>query len=144
MPHHSFGSVRLSVASVVCLLLCYLAATAGCVQKPPGMPKIAPTTGVVTMDGQPLANASVVFMTETGGKATFGRTDATGRYEIRYIGTHMGAAVGPNVVKITTMRDGSSPSQWKDPIPAKYNVDSELRVDVQAVRNTFNFDLTTR
>lgn len=156
MSHRSCGQVAstftsafMSVgtparSSAVCLLLCCLTAIVGCSVKPPGMPTVAPTSGVVTMDGQPLANVSIVFMTEKGGKVAFGGTDASGRYELRYSGKYMGGPVGTNIVRITTILDEPPPPNWKDPIPKKYNESSELRADVKAGPNTFNFDLTSK
>ena len=96
------------------------------------------------MDGQPLANASIVFMTEKGGQVAFGGTDAEGRYEMRYSGKAKGAATGANVVRVTTILDTPPPPNWRDPIPARYHEKSELKADVTAGENVFNFDLTSK
>jgi len=139
-----FRSALRSVARLACPLVVCLAVMAGCSQKPPGMPDVAPTSGVVTMDGQPLGGVGIVFMTEKGGQVAFGGTDATGRYEMRYTGKYKGAVIGTNVVKISTPTEQAPPPNWKDPIPAKYNEKSELKADVKAGENTFNFDLTSK
>ncbi len=47
------------------------------------VPKLAPVHGVVTMDGKPLANATVRFIPESG-RPSVGVTDEQGRYELNY------------------------------------------------------------
>ena len=62
---------------------------------------LAPVSGVVTMDGQPLENAIVIFSPEKGNPSS-GKTDANGYYELVYVGDSQGAIVGLHKVRITT------------------------------------------
>jgi hypothetical protein len=130
-------------ARVALALCCGVAVSAGCAQKPKGMPDLAPVTGTVTMDGQPLARVSISFTSDTG-QLSFGGTDETGKYELRYTGPYKGATVGPNEVRITTPTDNPVGPEWKDPIPAKYNKKTELKADVKPGPNTFDFDLKSK
>lgn len=131
---------RLLPGTVVCCLSC-LSLVAGCNPPPKGLPDLAPVTGVVTLGGAPVANATVVFTSEQGDQVAFGPTDGSGKYELTYSGKYKGAAIGANRVAIRTNTDGPPAPNWKDPIPAKYNVKSELKADVQKGPNTIDFTL---
>ncbi len=99
-------------------------------------PDIGEVTGVVTLDGQPLPNASIAFV-QTGFRPSVGETDSEGRYELLYIRDIKGAAVGTHLVKIKLFgRRGK-------PLPRRYNVKSELTRDVAPGQNEINFDLTS-
>lgn len=58
-------------------------------------------SGVVTVDGNPITDAIVVFSPEKGNPST-GRTDASGNYELSYLGDAMGAIIGNHKVSIKT------------------------------------------
>lgn len=112
----------------------------GCSSQSSGLPAVAPVTGTVTMDGKPLASATVVFESQ-GGHVAFGNTDATGRYEIVAAGRQRGAIIGPNKVRISSQTDAPPGPGWRDPIPARYNAATELSAEVVAGDNTFDFPL---
>lgn len=131
------------VSALPAAVLCGVVAVTGCNPKPKGMPDLAPVTGTVTLDGQPLSTATISFSTPDG-QVSVGGLDGNGRYEMRYSGPYKGAAVGPNTVSIKTRTDHPVGPNWKDPIPAKYNTKSELNVDVKPGPNTFDFELTTK
>ena len=133
------GGAGDTVRAWVVVLAAMVMALEGCAAKPKDQPDLAPATGAVTLDGQPLAGVVVVFTSESGRSAT-GATDAAGRYEIAYGGTR-GAVLGPNTVSISTRLDHPPAPDWKDPIPEKYNQKSELKVDVAKGTNTFDFSL---
>ena len=101
-------------------------------------PEVAPVTGVVTLDGRPLAFADVTFQAE-GKSPGVGRTDKDGRYELMYKRGVVGAPIGPNRVSITT----SSELVRNPPrIPARYNTESELTREILAGEdNVFDFEL---
>ncbi len=110
---------------------------AGCSK--PG-PELAPVTGRITLDGEPLEKADILFQPDGSKPPSSGRADAAGRYELAYKRGIMGGSVGPNTVRITI-----SPDVVPNPpnIPARYNTDSELTREVKSGPNEFNFDLTT-
>ncbi|MCA9014736.1 MAG: carboxypeptidase regulatory-like domain-containing protein [Planctomycetaceae bacterium] len=60
-------------------------------------------SGVVTMDGQPLANAIVIFAPENGNPSS-GKTDSKGFYELVYLGNNKGAIIGQHKVRISTAK----------------------------------------
>jgi hypothetical protein len=126
------------------LLIVGLAA-GGCGPNRAGVPPLAPVTGTVTLDGRPLPGVGVVF-TAGSGQSSFGKTDAEGRYELRFVRGLKGAVIGPSRVWF----DGKSGLErppgpnFKDPIPSKYGPDGDLRAEVVAGRNVIDFDLESR
>jgi len=114
---------------------------AGCSGPETDLPDLAPVSGTVTMGGKPLSKVAVQFESATGHGAS-GVTDETGRYELFFAGNVKGAPLGPSTVRITTVLDFPTPPDYKDPVPAKYNESSELKVTVQAGENKHDFDLS--
>ncbi len=100
-------------------------------------PDLGQVKGKITLDGAPLADASVSFMPEKV-RASGATTDSSGNYELIYIRDETGAAIGKHKVVVTKLVDE------KETIPAKYNTESELSADVKAGSNEFNFDLTSK
>lgn len=69
----------------------------------------APVSGVVRLDGQPLADAKLIFEPiadgdgNTGGSPSYGRTDDAGRYTLKSpVADQTGAALGKHRVRILT------------------------------------------
>lgn len=137
----------------------------GCASKA----KIVPVSGVVTMDGMPLANADVQFqpMATDGnsnpGYGSYGKTDAQGRYSLTISSQESqapGAVAGIHKVSIASgtsdkvtydpkigSPDGSSPKNKPAPekIPTQYNSQSSLTFEVpQTGTDKANFDLQSR
>ena len=103
--------------------------------------KTVPVSGTVTKDGKGLANAKVLFQPETKPGATasdssLGMTDSNGSYTLKTTSGKDGAVWGKHVVRITTGE--TAPTQEGQPvkvlkpetIPAKYNLNSQLKFDV--------------
>ena len=105
-----------------------------------GLPDVGQVSGVVTVDGSPGENLTIEFESDKG-QAAYGTTDASGYYELTSAGGKSGAQLGPNTVRISTTLDAPPPPNYSDPIAAKFNIDSELTVVVEAGKNTHNFDL---
>lgn len=120
-------------------------ATAGCGPSRTGVPPLAPVTGTVTRDGRPLPGVGVVFTSESG-HSSFGKTDSEGHYQLGFVRGLKGAVIGPSRVWF----DGKSGLErppgpdFKDPIPAKYGPQGDLRAEVVAGRNVIDFDLQAR
>ncbi|MCA9015868.1 MAG: hypothetical protein KDA77_11095 [Planctomycetaceae bacterium] len=108
-------------------------------------PELGTVTGVVTMDGQPLANVVVSFEPAQG-RPSIGKTDDSGKYELGYLNASKGAVIGSHTVSISTPQEAPTPAgqAYKDPIPAKYNSKTTLKGEVKAGDNTINFDLTSK
>jgi len=115
-----------------------------------GDPNIVRVTGTVTMDGKPLPDATVLFVSGQG-RPSGALTDKNGYYELNYTGDQKGARIGPNRVQITTAQ-GPSETMEGDPIPAvpesvpsKYNSRTELEFTVtEDGENVANFDLASK
>src|SRR5262245_52024508 len=103
--------------------------------------KVAPISGVITLDGKPLANAHVVFQpqsaTRTAETGSFAFTDANGEYVLKMADNEQpGAVLGKhrveiNLVMISDDRDPKVRGPQKT-LPAKYNHNTELSFDVVA------------
>jgi len=110
-------------------------------EKVPGLGQVS---GTVTIDGNPVADASVAFdAAKPGESPSIGKTDASGNYELYYSRGHKGATIGEHAVYITTYQPPTdeNPQPKKEMIPVKYNGKSELKATVNRGRNTINFEL---
>jgi hypothetical protein len=122
--------------------------------------KTAPVSGIITLDGQPLAAAHVTFMpaaesqagSQSGPEAS-GETDGSGQYTLKTVFGDSGASVGKNRVMITTRKtelDPTNPDRSKEVakerVPGKYFTDqAPLVFDVPASgTKAANFELTTK
>lgn len=117
--------------------------------------QLAPTSGVVTLDGEPLVAAVVNFQPMTSGDkvlgpGSVGRTDQSGRFELLTVQDDLGAWVGTHKVKIysyspetPSIEDtDSGPSQER--VPHRYNYQSKLTFEVpEGGTDQANFDLQT-
>lgn len=120
---------------------------AGC-GGPSDRPDLGTVSGVVTLNGTPLPNATVTFLPDAG-RSSVGITDESGRYELKYTHDAAGAKVGPHTVSISTLSassssevsGGSEVAASGEQVPPQYNVQSTLKEDVQAGANTIDFDL---
>ena len=67
-----------------------------------GAADVAPATGVITMGGQPVEEAKVMFHPIGGGsRNSYGTTNAQGEFKVSTYGRNDGALVGRHVVTIT-------------------------------------------
>lgn len=103
-------------------------------------------TGTVTLDGQPLPKAEVVFTPTEGGRPATAMTDASGKYDLVYTIDQTGAPPGEYVVRIRAARTETGEDgrdvMTPESVPAKYNEQSQLIVEVQeGASNQFDFDL---
>ena len=120
--------------------------------------ELVDVTGRVTMDGQPLAGATVRFEGPPNRFAD-GVTDADGKYRLMYDSSQAGCTPGEKVVRIVQgpVGEGSdegTPVEGPDGevvepastggIPARYNSQSELKAVVSESNKTFDFDLTSK
>jgi hypothetical protein len=122
-----------AVAVCVCLLL------GGC--NSGDRPPLGNVTGTVTLDGKLLAGAHIIFEPSEGGRASTGTSDDNGQYKLIYIRKIEGAKVGPHIVKISLHDSESAVPQS---LPAKYNIKSELREQVNSGANVINFSLLSK
>ena len=105
-------------------------------------PAVAPVTGTVTHDGEPLAGAMIEFQPDKGAPS-YGYTDENGRYEIQYQTDQMGALLGHHYVSVTTAGEKTDPKtdttiNVPESVPRKYNDPTELEFEVERGQNQFN------
>ena len=127
-----------------------LAMIAGC--GPPS--NMGYVTGVVTLEGEPVGNASVIFYPE-GGRPSVAMSKNDGSYELIFTRSKMGALVGQH--KVTVMQEdpddpvpGEAPSDEppfkKVNIPRKYTDQEKTDLTATVVNgsNVFDFDLKSK
>jgi len=108
----------------------------GCV--PSSRPPLGRVSGTVRLDGESLANATVLFTPAGQGRTSQGVTDTQGRYELRYLRDIPGANVDQHTVRITTACEENG---GRELLPARYHARTDLEARVVAGRNVFDFEL---
>lgn len=146
-------SVFLSIA--VCLASVCLGCRSG------NYPKTVKVEGTVTLEGKPLADATVVFFPAVGQRPATGSTDSIGRFQLSTFQQGDGAVPGEHMVAVVPKDPPSMPGQafaspgssnlpdepYVEPFPARYNRPntSGLTATVAADgKNEFNFELKKR
>ena len=113
-------------------------------------------TGIVTLDGAPVADASLIFVPKTQGQghSASGRTDADGRYQLTTPDGKAGAGTTPGEYRVaitkTELDSDAPPSDRGAPvrnlIPTRYAQASSsgLTATVKEEKvNEINFELTS-
>ncbi|MCA9064882.1 MAG: carboxypeptidase regulatory-like domain-containing protein [Planctomycetaceae bacterium] len=123
-----------------------LSTVAGCGGR--DLPDLASVTGTVEMDGKPLADATVMFIPESG-RPSSGTTDSGGNYTMYYVDNVKGVVPGKCRVLISTGKpsleneDGEPTPGAPETVPAEYNIDSTLSFEVKSDEdNVASFTLT--
>ena len=106
-------------------------------------------TGLVTLDGEPLSQATVTF-SRGQGRMSVGTTDEAGRYRLQYTSSQQGAEPGNHTVSITSQVDAVSGEGElaavegrKELLPPRYHQKTELSAEVKPGRNTIDFELSS-
>jgi len=120
----------------------------GCSGRPKNVAR--KVTGKVTLGGQPLPNALVMFMPVEGGAPAMGKTDEAGSYNLVWAQSKgrkiEGAQIGENFVKISTYVEGAPKAQpprteVPEKVPFKYRVTDPPKVTVTPGTNTIDIPL---
>lgn len=114
--------------------------------------KLVKVSGTLTINEEPLPNASVIFRPVAGGRLSHARTDDNGRYRLEYLPGQPGALAGAHQVSVSTYvepdKDSSDPERQAgqpETIPVEYNAKTKLEVDVPQQRSvTLDFDLESK
>jgi len=131
--------------AAACLLL------AGCGKS--GL-ELFPVHGRVTLDGQPLADAGVMFLAGDNGPSASGTTNSDGVFELMTVNA-VGAIGGKHDVAIAKrkyvgVKPGEPPApgglrvEWYSPKKYANPSTSGFSAEVSAEDNEFNFDLTSK
>ena len=125
---------------VAFFIVCVLAIALGCDKGP----AVAPVTGIVTQDGQPLNGAMVEFQPDKGAPS-YGITDETGRYQIQYQTNRMGALLGHHYVSVRTEGEVTDPKtdmtvNVPETVPQEYNDETTLEFEVKKGKNNFDIE----
>lgn len=103
---------------------------------------LVPVTGVVTLDGQPLEGATVIYHPPDGTdppRTARGVTDADGRYELLYAPEVKGAVPGTHRVQIS-----KTGADEMEVVPEKYSRGSVLTAEVTNGEEDISFQLESR
>ncbi|MBI1312314.1 carboxypeptidase regulatory-like domain-containing protein [bacterium] len=122
-------------------------------QKPDyGSLNLVDVSGTVTLDGEPLAGAAVLFESKDQ-SFSYAETDSSGHYLLQFNSEISGVMPGPKTVRIRStglaFEDGSEEPSESDEgdgperVPARYNSASELTVTVSESERRFDFELTS-
>lgn len=115
---------------LLCMFLC--ASFLGCGEDL-DLPPTVPAEGIVTLDGTPVADATVVFIAEQGTYNATGVTDSEGKFEMRAFQQKPGAVVGSYKVELSKSivesvnskrkgDEGSGDVNMKFGLPKKYSL----------------------
>jgi hypothetical protein len=111
-------------------------------------PNLATVSGRVTLDGDPVSSAMVMFQPDASGSPSYGATDQDGRYELGYKRGQQGAMIGRHTVRIEAEKviagPNGEPMKRPKPVPSRYSTTSELKREVKPGQNVINFELTTK
>jgi len=138
---------RISFTILAIALLLF--AAAGCSGRPKNIARSV--TGKVTLGGQPLAGAIVVFTPVEGGSPSMGKTDENGSYKLIWARSSSGrsiegAQIGDHTVSISTFQEAvpsSKPpvAEVPEKVPYKYRVQEPPKVTVKKGSNIIDIPL---
>ncbi|QDT40119.1 hypothetical protein Pan241w_01720 [Gimesia alba] len=134
---------RLNIVTAYGLQMILLCAIVGCGGTAKDLPQLGQVSGIVTMDGAPLADAELTFEPKSGSPSV-GRTDDAGKYQLAYNQNSKGAVLGQHTVRISKFGEPGSPNDTMDQVPAKYNTNSKETAEVKEGENEINFDLNSK
>jgi hypothetical protein len=128
--------------------ICALLLVAGCGRADYDGPKRYPLSGKVTLDGESVDQGFISFLPHTQSERPSGGIVAAGEY---LIPEAKGANAGTYTVQVRWSRRtgrrvfdpeiGEMVPEVEDRIPARFNTQSELTVEVSATQTEFDFHL---
>lgn len=126
------------------MILFAMVGLVGCFSNKPDL-DFGEVNGKVTLNGEPLSDATVRFQPEFG-RPSYGRTNQSGEYTMLYMGEAWGALVGNNSVAITTENQiedqiTGKTSFVREFLPKKYHSETTLSAQVEPGENRFDFAL---
>jgi hypothetical protein len=105
---NNYNYKNFGLSSAVCIMVIFISLLSGC--SGGGIKGLVPCEGVVKVNGQPLADASIAFApTKTNGRSAGGMTNSDGYYKLS---TNLNVGVLPDEYKVTIIK--SIPATEKD------------------------------
>ncbi len=105
--------------AVALLAVCVLA---GC-ESGPQLPKTVPAEGVVTLDGQPVSDVTIIFIAEVGTYNATAVTDAQGKFALKAFPEKSGAVPGKYKVEMTkTIVEKATPKKDEPNVNLKFGL----------------------
>ena len=122
-------------------ILCVVLLSTGC-----GGASRGYVSGTVTLDGQPLSDATVEFQPDSG-TPSYGETNGSGRYTLALSADEEGAVLGMHTIRVSTFRvtakeDGSRQT-IPEQVPDRFNANSTMKREVTAGRQTIDIEMTS-
>jgi hypothetical protein len=96
--------------SLICFSLVVVVGCGG-----PARPKMAKVSGTVTLDGQPLEGAQVVFIAAGAPRNATGTTDATGKFTLTTFEANDGAVLGEHSITVSKSTSSAPAMSADDP-----------------------------
>jgi len=131
-------------AKIALFTVCCAVLAGGC---GPAGPETHPVTGSVTLDGQPLPDGDIIFVDPTSatvpgaGKITNGKYTAVSPPGNKKVEIRASKMMPLPEGKTGAMGEKEMSQQY---IPAKYNTETELTMEVTAGDNNKDFELNTK
>jgi hypothetical protein len=124
---------------VAICLVAVVVGTPGCND---GRPERVPVSGVLTIDGQPLEKAFVVFYPPSG-RSSNGRTDSSGRFNLACFEEADGAQLGEHQVSVIAVQEiNSNTMKWFAPKKYANHATSGLKFTVDKPTSEMNIALS--
>ena len=124
-------------------LLASLATSAGC-----SASKLTPVTGLVTLDGQPLAEGTIHFAPAKGDASTQAAVIKAGSFSTELHNTNYKVQIfAPKPAKVVAKLDENGPGggpRVEELLPPRYNIQSELTLQVSGPTKAANFELKSK
>lgn len=107
------------------------------------LPSTVTVTGVVTYQGEPVPDASIMFYPKQGRKPATGRADESGKFQLSTFGDNDGAIPGEHKVTVNAFEKTSEGVSMKSSIPVKYSnpSSSPLTVKVSDAQEEIKLEL---
>ena len=141
-----------AITVVVCAIFC-VSLISGC-NSGAGLPPTVPAEGVVTLDGVPVADATITFIADTGTYNASAVTDKEGKFAMKAFEEKKGAvpgsykiAINKTIVESREGRKGESDVNLKQGLPMKYSnfLTSELTIKLgDAGDKNLKFELKSK
>lgn len=131
------------ISSVIILILGSMF-WAGCGGgKDPDLPETVAATGIVTYQGNPVSDATIMFYPVQGRKPASGKSDAAGKFTLTTFSKNDGVIPGEHKVTVNAYESTPEGVSMKSSIPVKYTTPntSPLMVTVSEAQPELTLEL---